>query len=904
MKKLLALVLALVMTMSLVTISNAAYTDAADVSLNEAVDVMSAVGVFEGADNKFSPKDNLTREQAAKLIAYLDLGKTVADALPNVQVFTDVAADRWSAKYIAYCADAGYIAGVGDGKFNPTGELTGYAFGKMILCTLGYDAKLEGYVGSANWAIAVAKAMSENNIAKGVSAAPSATLTREQAAQYCLNALKATTVEYETKGTTISVSGTTIVNGAAKAKPVTIVPDGAKYDAIDNTHDASKCIVQLGEKLYKGDLRLLPGTSDDFGRPSHDWVYKNKTVNTTEDTAVAVFTAKTKADDVVSVLGAYSANVYTTSVDTKTLKINNVTNVYNASHDTYVVAKVTEDGTSVAQEQVTEAKTLAAFIADKTANGKVVEVYANSNNIVTNIVEINYTVAKVQNITTAKSGTTYTLNKLYAGGATASGTVSGTVYTDDANTSDTAVLKGTFAKGDIVTCATVAGKTYIYPTTEVTGTQTSWSQTTSGVRTITVSGTKYTVAAAALNTAFDNGSADAKYYVDQFGYVVKTTAISSSTYAYVLDAKASVSKTASGSVSASAEVKVLLSDGTVGTYDLATYKVKASDVANGGQYYEVTRDTEGPSAYIVANDVVIKNTSILIGNGGVDTTEKANTNLNNYLVDCDTAFTYSIKDKTITLDPVDTFNGSAAPAQSSTYAYKFDNDTSSIYVKQNDTKYAINATYSILADAKTTFVVYNSDKGTAALYVGASALPRSINDMNASGTFVFSTPASAANYGTASLVFVTVGSALAADTTTAFAFVDVSTQVTTGANDDKTYSYDAYLADGSKITVTSSEVISADGVYTYTNKNEVSNSSKQTTDRFSTAASEQNLTSNDTSLVQINGSWYNVTEDTVVVYVNGDVEKKVDGNKGYAVRALVNGNASTNLEVIYITDKQ
>ena len=64
MKKLLALVLALVMSMSLVTISNAAYSDAADIDYKEAVDVMSAVGVLEGSDNKFEPKAELTREQA------------------------------------------------------------------------------------------------------------------------------------------------------------------------------------------------------------------------------------------------------------------------------------------------------------------------------------------------------------------------------------------------------------------------------------------------------------------------------------------------------------------------------------------------------------------------------------------------------------------------------------------------------------------------------------------------------------------------------------------------------------------------------------------------------------------------------------------------------------------------
>jgi len=144
MKKLLALVLALVMTLSLCTVSNAKYSDAAEVDFDEAVEVLSAVGVFQGDENgKFLPKATLTREAAAKLIAYLALGKDVAEALPAVKVFNDVEANRWSAKYIAYCADAGFIAGDGNGNFLPAAELTGYAFGKMVLCVLGYDAKIE-----------------------------------------------------------------------------------------------------------------------------------------------------------------------------------------------------------------------------------------------------------------------------------------------------------------------------------------------------------------------------------------------------------------------------------------------------------------------------------------------------------------------------------------------------------------------------------------------------------------------------------------------------------------------------------------------------------------------------------------------------------------------------------------
>lgn len=286
MKKLLALVLALVMTLSLCVTSNAAYADAADVDYTEAVDVMSAVGVFQGADGKFSPKAELTREQAAKLIAYLDLGEKVAEALPAVKVFNDVEANRWSAKYVAYCADAGYINGVGDGNFDPAGKLTGYAFGKMLLCVLGYDATIEGFTG-ANWQIAVAKLMQSNDIAKSVDASSSATLTREAAAQYCLNALKANKVAYASKGTNITINGAVIATGASKAS-------ADEYDKPNKT---------LAAVLYGSKLDKSTGT-DDFGRKATTWTYNSKKVGSyTTEEPILTYTDSLKEKDLFTDLG-------------------------------------------------------------------------------------------------------------------------------------------------------------------------------------------------------------------------------------------------------------------------------------------------------------------------------------------------------------------------------------------------------------------------------------------------------------------------------------------------------------------------------------------------------------------------------------------------------------------------
>ncbi|MCI9588833.1 MAG: S-layer homology domain-containing protein, partial [Oscillospiraceae bacterium] len=101
-KKVLALVLALVMSLSLVTIAHAAdFSDAADINYDEAIDVMVAAGIIDGVgNNQFDPKGTLTREQAAKLITYMLMGENSNKLGVESSSFKDVAVTRWSAPAI------------------------------------------------------------------------------------------------------------------------------------------------------------------------------------------------------------------------------------------------------------------------------------------------------------------------------------------------------------------------------------------------------------------------------------------------------------------------------------------------------------------------------------------------------------------------------------------------------------------------------------------------------------------------------------------------------------------------------------------------------------------------------------------------------------------------------------
>lgn len=210
-KKTLSLLLAVALVLSLTVVgASAAYTgnkvdtlkDAADVGADysEAVGVMVGLGIIEGYDDgTLRPETNYTREQAAKIIAYMQLGPEKADSLRcTTAPFTDVAADRWSAGYIAYGVEQGIIDGMGDGTFQPEAQLTGYQWAKMLLCAVGYGRNDE-YVGSS-WSLNTAKDALDKGIFDGdLVGADHTPLQRQQAILYAFNALtneKASVVVY------------------------------------------------------------------------------------------------------------------------------------------------------------------------------------------------------------------------------------------------------------------------------------------------------------------------------------------------------------------------------------------------------------------------------------------------------------------------------------------------------------------------------------------------------------------------------------------------------------------------------------------------------------------------------------------------------------------------------------
>ena len=248
MKKLLALVLALVMTLSLAVVgSNAAFKDAEKVNASyaEAVDVLAGMKVFQGyPDNSFQPEGSITRAEVAAIVYRLytaDVADKQASLYATYNKFTDMGGAAWAAGYIGYCANAGLIKGYDAKTFGPADKVTGYQALAMILRAVGYD-KNDEFTG-AQWQLRVASTAQQLGILKNVTGVDlNAAASRELVAELLFRT--AAEVPMVTYTPALGYTNlTAILNGKANAT--------------------------LGEKNFG--LAYTESKSDEWGRPYYVW---------------------------------------------------------------------------------------------------------------------------------------------------------------------------------------------------------------------------------------------------------------------------------------------------------------------------------------------------------------------------------------------------------------------------------------------------------------------------------------------------------------------------------------------------------------------------------------------------------------------------------------------------------
>ena len=190
-KRFLALSIAMLMVISGMSLVSAkSFTDLPETSAYfQAVDRLSNLGIIKGTtDTTYTPDGLVTREQAAILFAKYStalvnyFGPDASAAAP----FADCK-DNTYFSAIAQCKSTGIIDGIGDNKFDPTGNITYAQAVKMVITALGYKFPL---VDGADWAVNYFAKATEIEILGGFSGkAVNAAMTRGEMALLMDNAI-------------------------------------------------------------------------------------------------------------------------------------------------------------------------------------------------------------------------------------------------------------------------------------------------------------------------------------------------------------------------------------------------------------------------------------------------------------------------------------------------------------------------------------------------------------------------------------------------------------------------------------------------------------------------------------------------------------------------------------------
>ena len=267
-KKVLALVLAVVMIMGTVAVASAKdYADIkADSDYAEAIDVLSNLNILDGFKNgetyNFQPDGYFTRAQAAKIVAIVHNAATngkikgqdaISSLYSNAQnPFVDCN-NSWALPFINYCRITGLADGMTKTTYAPERRLTGVQWLKLMLTTLNFDTAKEGYTGTG-WDINVLNRANELGLLDGLPTGWKAieNIKRGEAAQILYNALTTSLVEY---GQNIKGYNPTVAAGNFLTKAFV----------------ANESVVSTGVLLAAKMGVGITRTTDAFRRPGYKW---------------------------------------------------------------------------------------------------------------------------------------------------------------------------------------------------------------------------------------------------------------------------------------------------------------------------------------------------------------------------------------------------------------------------------------------------------------------------------------------------------------------------------------------------------------------------------------------------------------------------------------------------------
>ena len=112
---------------------------AEDYEATPAISVLKSLGIVIGDEKgNLNLDKDITRAEFSTILLRL-MGVSNAANTQTATVFEDVPSSHWASGVINYCYNSKIILGYGDNKFGPDDELTFEQAVKMIVCALGYE---------------------------------------------------------------------------------------------------------------------------------------------------------------------------------------------------------------------------------------------------------------------------------------------------------------------------------------------------------------------------------------------------------------------------------------------------------------------------------------------------------------------------------------------------------------------------------------------------------------------------------------------------------------------------------------------------------------------------------------------------------------------------------------------
>ena len=290
-KRALSLALASVMVLGMTVVgTGASYTDVTSKQNQEAIEVLQAVGIMVGDNNgNFNPDQKVTRNEMAVVMS--NLMDYRAATYAGTSPFTDV--PSWAEPYVAACWTNGITSGYTKTTYGGSDSVTTSQAALMLMKALGYFQYQSDF--DSDWQFAVIKQAGKIDLFDDVDSGVREAMTRNDLAQLVLNALEAGTVEADDNTINVSAGGATVQAGKVSYNYITSSKSYATAiddrEATSSTNATKGSIVELGEKLYSGDLKKADN-GDNFGRPGSTWTYKSTEIGKYADSADGEWTAK------------------------------------------------------------------------------------------------------------------------------------------------------------------------------------------------------------------------------------------------------------------------------------------------------------------------------------------------------------------------------------------------------------------------------------------------------------------------------------------------------------------------------------------------------------------------------------------------------------------------------------